>query len=103
MALFPEGNNGAVQDLANKGIKKAVNYGSNYLNNKLSYGLNYARQFVRQYDVLGILPEEWSILDESGEKAFNFDTFQSADVKKEICPLKTDLLPLITWCKHQKS
>ena len=83
MALFPEGNNGAVQDLANKGIKKAVNYGSNYLNNKLSYGLNYARQFVRQYDVLGILPEEWSILDESGEKAFNFDTFQSADVKKE--------------------
>lgn len=83
MALFPEGTNGAVQDLADKGIKKAVNYGSNYLDNKLNYGLNYARSFVRQYDVLGILPEEWSILDESGEKAFNFDTFQSADVKKE--------------------
>ena len=66
MALFPEGTNGAVQDLANKGIKKAVNYGSNYLDNKLNYGLNYARSFVRQYDVLGILPEEWSILDESG-------------------------------------
>ena len=57
MALFPEGTNGAVQNLANKGIKKAVNYGSNYLNNKLNYGLNYAQQFIRQYDVLGFLPQ----------------------------------------------
>ena len=48
MALFPEGRNGAVQNLANKGIKKAVNYGSKYLNNKLNYGLNYARSFIRQ-------------------------------------------------------
>lgn len=83
MALFPEGTNGAVQDLANKGIQKAVNYGSDYLNSKLNYGLNYAASFLRQYDVLGILPEEWSIIDESGEKAFSFDSFQSADVKQE--------------------
>ena len=82
MALFQEGTNRAVQNLADKGIKKVVNYGSNYLNNKLNYG-NYAQQFIRQDDVLGVQPEQWSILDESGEKAFSFDTFQSADVKKE--------------------
>ena len=83
MALFPEGTNGAVQNLANKGIKKAVNYGSKYLNNKLNYGLNYARSFIRQYDVLGILPEQWTILDEEQEKVFGFDTFQSLNSKKE--------------------
>lgn len=82
-SLFPEGTNGAVRDLANKGIQKTVNFGSNYLNNKLNYGLNYARQYIRQFDVLGIMPEEWSILDENQEKAFTFDSFQSADVKKE--------------------
>ena len=83
MALFPEGTNGAVQNLANKGIKKAVNYGSKYLNNKLNYGLNYARSFIRQYDILGIMPEQWTILDEEQEKVFGFDTFQSLNSKKE--------------------
>lgn len=83
MALFPEGTNGAVSDLANKGIKKAVNYGSAYLNSKLNFGLNYAKSFIRQYDILGILPEQWTILDESQEKAFGFDTFQSLNYKQE--------------------
>ena len=83
MALFPEGTNGAVSDLANKGIKKAVNYGSAYLNSKLNFGLNYAKSFTRQYDILGILPEQWTILDESQEKAFGFDTFQSLNYKQE--------------------
>ena len=83
MALFPEGTNGAVQNLANKGIKKAVNYGSKYLNNKLNYGLNYARSFIRQYDILGIMPEQWTILDEEREKVFGFDTFQSLNSKNE--------------------
>lgn len=83
MALFPEGTNGAVNNLVNKGIKKTVNYGSKYLNNKLNYGLNYAKSFVRQYDILGIMPEQWTILDESEEKAFGFDSFQSLNCKNE--------------------
>ena len=89
MALFPEGTNGALQNLANKGIKKAVNYGSQYLNTKLNYGLNYASSFIRQYDILGVLPEEWSIIDESGEKAFGFDTFQSLDARNESKVIQT--------------
>ena len=83
MALFPEGTNGAINNLANKGIKKAVNYGSKYLNIKLNYGLNYARSFIRQYDILGIMPEQWTILDEQQEKVFGFDTFQSLNSKNE--------------------
>lgn len=80
MGLIPSG---ALSKVANKAITKTVNYGSNYLNSKLNYGLAYAENFVRQFDVLGLLPDKWSILDEDGEKAFNFDTFQTADYKAE--------------------
>jgi hypothetical protein len=83
MGLIPEGASGAIQSYADKAIKKAVNYGSQYLNSKINYGLAYAENFIRQYDVFGVLPDQWSIIDESGEKAFTFDSFVSADIKSE--------------------
>jgi len=84
MGLISEGNSGIVNDLANnKAFQKVVNYGSKYLNNKLNYGLAYAQNYFRQYDVMGYLPDQWSIVDESGEKVFDFDSFVSADLKTE--------------------
>lgn len=62
---------------------KAVNYGNKWLNNKINYGINYARNFIRSYDFLGILPEQWTLLDYDGEKAFEFSAFMQASVKSE--------------------
>ena len=73
----------SISGIVDKGINKAVNYGNKYLNDKLNYGLNYASNYLRQFDILGLLPEQWTILDESGEKAFEFDAFISADIKKD--------------------
>ena len=39
MGLIPEGASGAVQNYADKAIKKAVNYGSQYLNSKINFYL----------------------------------------------------------------
>lgn len=73
----------SIGGIVDKGINKAVNYGNKYLNDKLNYGLNYASNYLRQFDILGLLPEQWTILDENGEKAFEFDAFISADIKNE--------------------
>lgn len=62
---------------------KAVNYGNKWLNNKINYGLNYASNYIRQFDFFGILPERWTILDDSGGKAFEFDSFASLNLKTE--------------------
>jgi hypothetical protein len=84
MDIVKPENNGIVNDLANnKAFQRVVNYGSKYLNNKLNYGLAYAKNYFRQYDVMGYLPDQWSIIDESGEKVFGFDSFVSADLKTE--------------------
>lgn len=73
----------SVDGLVNKGFQKAVDYGNKVINDKINFGLNYARNFIRQYDVLGILPEAWTLLDETGEKAFEFDAFMTAEIKLE--------------------
>ena len=86
MADYAEGNAGW-QDMLSKGAgaaaNKAVDYGNKWLNSKLSYGVNYARNYVRQFDFFGILPERWTLLDSEGEKAFDFDSFSSLNLKSE--------------------
>ena len=62
---------------------KLVNYGNKWLNSKINYGINYAKNWVRSYDMFGMLPEQWTLLDYSGEKAFEFNAFMSASVKSE--------------------
>lgn len=76
-----------VQDYLSKGAgavaNKVVNYGNKWLNSKLNYGLNYAKNYVRQFDFFGVLPEQWTVLDLSGEKAFDFDSFSRLNLKSE--------------------
>lgn len=86
MADYAEGTAGW-QDMLSKGAgaasNKLVNYGNKWLNSKLNYGVNYAKNYVRQFDFFGILPERWTLLDESGEKAFDFDSFAKLNLKSE--------------------
>lgn len=75
------------QDYLSKGagalVNKAVNYGNKWLNDKINFGLNYAENYIRQFDFFGILPERWTILDNTGEKAFEFDSFAKLGLKTE--------------------
>lgn len=86
MADYAEGNAGW-QDMLSKGAgaasNKLVNYGNKWLNSKLNYGVNYAKNYVRQFDFFGILPEQWTLLDNEGEKAFEFDSFAKLNLKSE--------------------
>lgn len=86
MANFVEGTTNW-QDTLSKGAgaasNKALNYGSKWLNSKINYGVNYAKNYARQFDFFGILPEQWTLLDDTGEKAFDFDSFSNLNLKSE--------------------
>lgn len=75
------------QDTLSKGAgaaaNKVVNYGNKWLNSKINYGVNYAKNYARQFDFFGILPEQWTLLDAEGEKAFDFDSFSKLNLKSE--------------------
>lgn len=80
MSLIPRGGFNISTDYV---VKKAVNWGSNWLNNKINFGLNYLENWIRQYDIFGILPDQWSVIDDTGERAFPFDSFVTADTSAE--------------------
>ena len=86
MADYVEGTTNW-QDALSKGAgaaaNKAVNYGNKWLNSKINYGVNYAKNYARQFDFFGILPEQWTLLDSAGEKAFDFDSFSNLNLKSE--------------------
>ena len=86
MADYVEGTTNW-QDTLSKGAgaaaNKAVNYGNKWLNSKINYGVNYAKNYARQFDFFGILPEQWTLLDDTGEKAFDFDSFSNLNLKSE--------------------
>ena len=86
MADYVEGTTNW-QDTLSKGAgaaaNKAVNYGNKWLNSKINYGVNYAKNYARQFDFFGILPEQWTLLDDAGEKAFDFDSFSNLNLKSE--------------------
>lgn len=87
MADIPGGNKGGLSDALSKGMgviaDKAVSYGNKWLDNKINFGLNYAKNYARQFDFLGIMPEQWTLLDSEGEKAFDFDSFAKLNLKSE--------------------
>ena len=86
MADFLEGNS-SLQDTLSNGAGavagKTINYGNKWLDHKINFGLNYAKNYARQFDFLGILPEQWTLLDSEGEKAFDFDSFAKLNLKSE--------------------
>lgn len=86
MADFLNGNS-SLQDTLSNGAGavtgKAIKYGNKWLDNKINFGLNYAKNYARQFDFLGILPEQWTLLDSEGEKAFDFDSFAKLNLKSE--------------------
>ena len=86
MANFVEGTTNW-QDALSKGAgaaaNKAVAYGNKWLDNKINFGLNYAKNYARKFDFFGILPEQWTLLDDAGEKAFEFDSFADLNLKSE--------------------
>lgn len=73
--IFPEGA-GAI-------ASKATDYGNKWLNNKLNLGVTYANNYLRQFDILGIMPEQWTILNNGGSKAIEFTSFYKANTKLE--------------------
>lgn len=81
--LNPDTAYDAFQNGAGAAADKIVNYGNKWLNNKINFGLNYAENYARQLDFFGVLPERWTILDEGGQKAFDFDSFNTASIKSE--------------------
>lgn len=86
MADFLEGNSSLQNTLSNGAgavAGKAINYGNKWLDHKINFGLNYAKNYARQFDFLGILPEQWTLLDSEGEKAFDFDSFAKLNLKSE--------------------
>lgn len=62
---------------------KAIAYGTKWINHKVDFGLAYGEGLLRQYDLLGILPEAWTILDVNGQKAWDFDSFNKSSTKIE--------------------
>lgn len=86
MADFKEGTTNW-QDTLSKGAgaaaNKAVAYSNKWLDNKINFGLNYAKNYARKFDFFGILPEQWTLLDDAGEKAFEFDSFSNLNLKSE--------------------
>lgn len=75
------------QDTLSRGagaaVNKAVSYGNKWLDNKINFGINYAKNYARKFDFFGILPEQWTLLDDTGEKAFEFDSFSNLNLKSE--------------------
>lgn len=86
MADFLDGNS-SLQDTLSNGagavVGKAIKYGNKWLDHKINFGLNYAKNYARQFDFLGVLPEQWTLLDSEGEKAFDFDSFAKLNLKSE--------------------
>lgn len=87
MADIPGENTGSLSSALGKGAgviaDKAVSYGNKWLDNKINFGLNYAKNYARQFDFLGLMPEQWTLLDSEGEKAFDFDSFAKLNLKSE--------------------
>lgn len=86
MADFLDGNSSPQDTLSNGAgavAGKAIKYGNKWLDHKINFGLNYAKNYARQFDFLGILPEQWTLLDSEGEKAFDFDSFAKLNLKSE--------------------
>lgn len=86
MADFKEGTTNW-QDTLSKGAgaasNKALNYGNKWLNSKINLGPNYAKNYANKFDFSGNLPEQWTLLDDAGEKAFAFDSFSNLNLKSE--------------------
>lgn len=86
MADFKAGST-SWQDTLSRGAgaaaNKAISYGNKWLDNKINFGLNYAKNYARKFDFFGILPEQWTLLDDAGEKAFEFDSFSNLNLKSE--------------------
>lgn len=75
------------QDILSKGAGAASNkdvaYGNKWLDNKIGLGPNYAKNYAHKFDFSGNLPEQWTLLDDAGEKAFAFDSFSNLNLKSE--------------------
>lgn len=86
MANFVEGT-ANWQDILGKGAgaasNKTVAYGNKWLDNKINFGPNYAKNYANKFDFSGNLPEQWTLLDDAGEKAFAFDSFSNLNLKSE--------------------
>lgn len=86
MANFVEGT-ANWQDILSKGAgaasNKTVAYGNKWLDNKINLGPNYAKNYANKFDFSGNLPEQWTLLDDAGEKAFAFDSFSNLNLKSE--------------------
>ena len=86
MANFVEGT-ANWQDTLSKGAgaasNKTVAYGNKWLDNKINFGPNYAKNYAHRFDFSGNLPEQWTLLDDAGEKAFDFDSFSNLNLKSE--------------------
>lgn len=86
MANFVEGT-ANWQDTLSKGAGAAANktvaYGNKWLDNKINLGPNYAKNYAHKFDFSGNLPEQWTLLDDAGEKAFAFDSFSNLNLKSE--------------------
>lgn len=86
MANFVEGT-ANWQDTLSKGAGAAANktvaYGNKWLDNKINFGPNYAKNYAHKFDFSGNLPEQWTLLDDAGEKAFAFDSFSNLNLKSE--------------------
>lgn len=86
MTNFAEGT-ANWQDILSKGAgaasNKTVVYGNKWLDNKINFGPNYAKNYANKFDFSGNLPEQWTLLDDAGEKAFAFDSFSNLNLKSE--------------------
>ena len=75
------------QDILSKGAgaasNKTVVYGNKWLDNKINFGPSYAKNYAHKFDFSGNLPEQWTLLDDAGEKAFAFDSFSNLNLKSE--------------------
>lgn len=67
----------------NKVYQSAVDKVHAWANGKIVYGANTVKNYLRQFDYLGVMAQEWTLLDEAGEKAFDFDAFLNASIKSE--------------------
>ena len=86
MANFVEGTTNW-QDILSKGAgaasSKTVAYGNKWLDNKINLGPNYAKNYAHKFEFSSNLPEQWTLLDDAGEKAFAFDSFSNLNLKSE--------------------
>ena len=86
MANFVEGTanwQNALSKGAGAASNKTVAYGNKWLDNKINYGVNYAKNYAPKFDSSSNLPEQWTLLDDAGEKAFDFDSFSNLNLKSE--------------------